>query len=94
VAKPDRTYDALQYSLIFWACEDGYYFLIPQIDPTTGLLVDSKKVSAMNLYVYSILVRAGVDNHILRCRQLFHQMFIVDMYSKIESECLLFVRLN
>jgi hypothetical protein len=48
----------------------------------------------MNLYVYSILVRAGVDNYILRCRQLFHQMFIVDMYSKIESECLLFVRLN
>ena len=39
------------------------------------------------------MVRAGAINHILRCRQLFQQ-FVVDMYAKIESERLLFVRLN
>ena len=32
-------------------------------------------------------------NHILRCRQFFHQ-FVVDMYAKIESERLWFIRLN
>jgi hypothetical protein len=94
VAETHRTYGASQYSLIFWAGEDGYYFLILQIDPTAGLPIDGKKVLAMNLYAYMIMVRAGVDNHILRCRQLFHQLFIVDMYAKIESERLLFVRLN
>ena len=33
------------------------------------------------------------DNYILKCRQLLHQ-YIVDMYSKIESECLLFIHLS
>ena len=39
------------------------------------------------------MVWTGALNLILRCRQLFHQ-FIVDMYAKIESEWLLFIRLN
>ena len=93
VAETHRSYDALQYPLIFWAGEDGYHFLIPRTDSTTGMPIDRKKVSAMNFYAYRIMVRAGSVNHILRCRQLFHQ-FVVDMYAKIESELLLFVRLN
>ncbi|UYV69073.1 hypothetical protein LAZ67_6002272 [Cordylochernes scorpioides] len=44
-----------------------------------------QKVSAMNYYAYRMLI--------LKCRQLFHQ-YIVDMYSKIESERLLYIRLN
>lgn len=32
-------------------------------------------------------------NHIINCRQLFQQ-FIVDMYAKIESERLLYIRQN
>ena len=52
-----------------------------------------KKVSAMSFYAHRLMVRTGSTNHILRCRQLFHQ-FVVDMYAKIESERLLFVRLN
>jgi helitron helicase-like protein len=39
------------------------------------------------------MVRVGSVNHILRCRQLFHQ-FIVDIYAKIESERLFYVRFN
>ena len=93
VAETHRSYDALQYPLIFCAGEDGYHFLIPRTDPTTGMPIDRKKVSAMSFYAYRIMVRAGTVNHILRCRQLFHQ-FVVDMYAKIESERLLFVRLN
>ena len=93
VAETHRSYDALQYPLIFWAGEDGYHFLIPRINPTTGMPIDRKKVSAMSFYAYRIMLRTGSVNHILRCRQLFHQ-FLVDMYAKIESERLLFIRLN
>ena len=39
------------------------------------------------------MVRVEDVSQILRCRQLFHQ-FIVDMYAKIISERLLYVRLN
>ena len=93
VAETHRSYDALQYPLIFWEGEDGYYFLIMQINSTTGISSNPKKVSAMNLYAYRMMLRAGSVNHIVRCRQLSHQ-FVVDMYAKIESERLLFVHLN
>ena len=39
------------------------------------------------------MIRQDEDNYILKYRQLFHQ-YIVDMYAKIESERLLFIRLN
>ena len=93
VAETHRSYDALQYPLMFWQGEDGYYIGIPQTDPSTGNSVQRKKVSAMNFYAYRIMSRVGEENHILKCRQLFHQ-FIVDMYAKIESERLLYIRLN
>jgi len=47
----------------------------------------------MDYYAYRIMIRAQQSNHILKCRELFHQ-FIVDMYAKIESERLLYIRLN
>lgn len=55
----------------------------------------------MDFYAYCIMIRRQeveeeeviVSNHILKCRELFHQ-YIVDMYAKIESERLLFIRLN
>jgi hypothetical protein len=36
IAETHRSYDALQYPLIFWQGEDGYHFIIMQSDPTTG----------------------------------------------------------
>jgi hypothetical protein len=83
VAETHRNYDSLQYPLKFWAGEYGYYFFILQTDSTTGFPINGGKVSAMNFYAYRIMIRAVVDNHILRYRQLFHQ-FLVDMYAKIE----------
>lgn len=47
----------------------------------------------MAFYAYRVMIRANESNHILKCRALFHQ-FLVDMYAKIESERLLFIRLN
>lgn len=92
ISETHRSYDALQYPLIFWQGEDGYHFTIMQIDPTSDRPTN-KKVSAMHFYAYRIMIRDGSPNHILECRQVFHQ-FIVDMYAKIESERLLFIRLN
>lgn len=39
------------------------------------------------------MVQENKDNHILKCRRLFHQ-YAVDMYVKVESELLTFIRLN
>lgn len=47
----------------------------------------------MNFYAYRLMIRANEDNTILRCRQLFHQ-YIVDMYVKIESERLRYIKFN
>jgi len=89
-AETHRSQDALQYPLIFWRGED---FQIPQIHPSTANPGTGKKVTAMHFYACRIMTRVGEDNHLLRCRQFFHQ-FIVDMYAKIESERLLYIRIN
>lgn len=36
VAETHRSYDGLQYPIIFWQGEDGYHFNIKMRDPTTG----------------------------------------------------------
>ena len=91
ISETHRSYDALQYPLINWEGQDGYCFQIWQFNPTTGLMNVGKKVSANDYYAYRIMHRQNSFNIILRCRQLFHQ-YIVDMYAKIESERLLFIR--
>ncbi|XP_028966381.1 uncharacterized protein LOC114828011 [Galendromus occidentalis] len=92
VAETHRSYDALQYPLIFWNGDDGYHFSIGMRNARTGQEMD-KKVSSMHYYSYRLMIRENRDNHILRCRELFHQ-YVVDMYAKIESERLLFIQLN
>lgn len=47
----------------------------------------------MNYYSYRLMVRLNEINHILNCRRLCNQ-FIVDVYAKIESERLNFIRFN
>ena len=47
----------------------------------------------MPYYSYRLMMRQDEENYILKCRELFHQ-FVVDMYAKIESERLLYIRLN
>ncbi|XP_025831529.1 uncharacterized protein LOC112904787 [Agrilus planipennis] len=92
ISETNRTYDALQYPLIFWQGEDGYHFNIKMVNQLTGVDTN-KKVSAMNFYSYRLMIREGEVNHILMCRRLFHQ-FAVDMYVKIETERLTYIRLN
>lgn len=47
----------------------------------------------MNYYAYRLMIRENEDNHILKCRRLFQQ-YAVDMYAKIETERLNFIRFN
>ncbi|KAL8616748.1 hypothetical protein ACOMHN_017785 [Nucella lapillus] len=84
VSETHRSYDALQYPLMFWAGQDGYNL---QVKYTNG-----KVISAMDFYSY-LIVERGDDNHILKYRQLLNQ-FLVDMFAKIETERLLYIRLN
>ena len=92
IAETHRCYDALQYPIIFWDGADGYHFNIKLMNPTTNKEMN-KKCSAMHYYSYRLMIRQDEENYILKCRELFHQ-FVVDMYAKIESERLLYIRLN
>ncbi|GIX75338.1 helitron_like_N domain-containing protein [Caerostris extrusa] len=92
IADTHRSYDALQYPLIFWKGQDGYFINIKQRDPVTGAETN-KNVSSKDYYAYRLMIRCGQDNVILRCRELCQQ-FMVDMYVKIESERLRYLRHN
>jgi hypothetical protein len=92
IADTNRSYDALQYPILFWKGEDGYHFEMYQSNPHNGML-SRKKISAMDFYSFRIMVRSESFNILLRARDLFHQ-FIVDMYAKIESERLRYIRLH
>ena len=92
IAETHRCYDALQYAIIFWNGADSYHFNIKLINPATNKEMD-KKYSTMSYNGYRIMIRQDEENYILKCHQLFQQ-YIVDMYAKIESESLLYIRLN
>ena len=53
----------------------------------------NKKVSSMNYYAYRLMIRQNVDKYLLRYRRLLQQ-YCVDMYVKIETERLNFIRFN
>ncbi|GFW42251.1 helitron_like_N domain-containing protein [Trichonephila clavipes] len=71
VSETHRSYDGLQYPILFWRGDDGYHFNIKMINPQTGEETN-KKVSAMNYYSYRLMIHQNAENHILKCRQLFH----------------------
>ncbi|XP_063901249.1 uncharacterized protein LOC135120859 [Zophobas morio] len=92
IAETHRSYDALQYPILFPRGEDGYHLELYQTHPVTGAAT-TKKVSCMDFYGYRIMIRVEQSNHILKCRHVFQQ-FIVDMYAKVESERLNYIRYN
>ena len=70
-----RTYDSLQYPLMFCRVEDGYSIDIPQINPVTREPVQ-KKFSYMNCYFYHNC------KPLLRYSKLLNP-YVVDQYAKI-----------
>jgi len=91
ISETHVAYDALQYPLLFPRGEDMYTIKIPLYDPKTRLPT-SKYVSARQFYSYHLMVRTSM-NHLLHMHDLLN-VFIVDMYAKIESERLAFLRNN
>lgn len=53
----------------------------------------NNNVSCMNYYAYRLMIRQNTENYLLRYRRLFQQ-YLVDMYVKVETERLLYIRLN
>ncbi|XP_054091371.1 uncharacterized protein LOC128922976 [Zeugodacus cucurbitae] len=82
-------------------------FNAPVVDDVAGIMVGdctaareivigaetNKNVNSKDYYAYRLMIRRGLDNVILRCRELCQQ-FMVDMYAKIESERLRYLRYN
>uniref|UniRef100_A0A8D8ZAP2 Helitron helicase-like domain-containing protein n=1 Tax=Cacopsylla melanoneura TaxID=428564 RepID=A0A8D8ZAP2_9HEMI len=74
--------------------EDGYNFSVNLVNPVTGEIVPNKNVSSSDWYAYRIMARAGSNsNHLLLFAALLNQ-FLVDMYAKIETERLNYLRFN
>ncbi|GBP58281.1 hypothetical protein EVAR_11559_1 [Eumeta japonica] len=69
---------------------DGYDITLKMVDPITGY--QRINLSA-NYYAYRMMIRTHEENVILKCRRLFQQ-FAVDMYVKVETERLAFIRFN
>ncbi|KAE9540849.1 hypothetical protein AGLY_004094 [Aphis glycines] len=92
ISEIHRSYDSLQYPLMLCRGEDGYSIEIHQIDPHTGVPLQ-KTVSCMNYYCYRIMERQNNCNMLLRYGMLLNQ-YLVDQYSKIESERLAYIRNN
>ncbi|CAE1280740.1 unnamed protein product [Acanthosepion pharaonis] len=93
ISETHRSYDCLQYLLLFPYGSDGYHFKIPIYQASSDSMSTSKTVSCRAYYAYMFMVREGEFNHLHRCRQLFLQ-FAVDMAPKMESERLGFIKLN
>ncbi|CAE1327932.1 unnamed protein product [Acanthosepion pharaonis] len=79
-----RSYDCLQYPLLFPYGSDGYHFKIQICRASSDSMSTSKTVSCRAYYAYMFMVREG---------QLFLQ-FAVDMAAKMESERLGLIKLN
>lgn len=91
ISETHRSYDALQYPMIFWDGQDSYSINIKQWNPNTNRCTN-KNVTSMQFYSHRIMIRAE-NNFLLQYRQLFNQ-FLTDMYAKIEAERLQFLRQN
>ena len=84
ISETHRSYDPLQYPVLFPKGEDGY-----SIDYRTS---KDRKVSSMQFYSHMLMIRRLPNfNTLHRCRRLMQQ-FVVDMYVKVETERLNFLR--
>ncbi|XP_049317012.1 uncharacterized protein LOC125779785 [Bactrocera dorsalis] len=89
ISETHRSYDAMQYPLMFCRGEDGYHLGYKMINPVNGVETN-KKVSSMKFYAYRMMIRQNYDNHLLRYGRLFQQ-YAVDMYVKVETERLIYM---
>uniref|UniRef100_UPI0035901195 uncharacterized protein n=1 Tax=Myxine glutinosa TaxID=7769 RepID=UPI0035901195 len=87
ISELHASYDSLQYPIIFPYGTDGYSVYLQA--RTAAGQDGGRKVSQLQYYSYHLMVREG--NHLLQMGRLFQQ-FLVDMYCKIETERLGWIR--
>ncbi|CAE1169608.1 unnamed protein product [Acanthosepion pharaonis] len=71
ISETYRSYNALQYPLLFFFGEDGYHYGILQNVSTL------KTVSCRSFYAYLLMVHEGAYNHLHRCREIFHHSWLL-----------------
>lgn len=92
ISEVHRSYDSLQYPLMFPSGDDGYSIAVPHRDPVSKAPL-KKTVSAAEFYSYRLMLRRDDTSLIHLGRSLFSQ-YLVDEYACIESERLNFIRCN
>lgn len=78
---------------MFCRGEDGYSIHIPQVDPLTHKPVEKKDCISYFFYAYRIMKRQSNNNHLRYYRSIFNQ-YLVDMYAKIETGRLMYIKMN
>ncbi|UYV84655.1 hypothetical protein LAZ67_X002997 [Cordylochernes scorpioides] len=87
VSETHRSYDALQYPILFWQGEDGYRFNIKMRDLKTGAEIDKKNQCNEFLFI-------SVDESCQQRQSHFEMSNIVPAIHCRYTERLLFIRLN
>ena len=85
IAESHRSYDALQYVLMFPFGDDGWHRELKT--------AQNKKMTLMRYYAHRIMIRQDSINLPLRAGRLFQQ-YVVDMAVKIELDRLTYILLN
>ncbi|KAI9091201.1 hypothetical protein K1719_028265 [Acacia pycnantha] len=85
------SYLPLQYPLLFPRGEDGYRDDIDHFADDIGSNRANKRVSMREYFVYKLMTRHDEVSTILHAGRLFQQ-FVVDAYTMIEAQRLLWVR--
>lgn len=88
VSELHRSYDPLQYPIMFVSGEDGYYLTISQQGSARN-----KTVSCMQFYAFRLMFRTNSFNPLHYYRDLFSQ-YCVDMMAKMISERLNYISRN
>ena len=84
VDETHRSYDPLQYPMIFPRGEDGYCF--------SHRMVGGRKLSSMKFYAFRLMIRPETDFNTLHRYRRLTQQFFVDMYVKVDAERLRFIK--
>ncbi|XP_035830917.1 uncharacterized protein LOC110928419 [Helianthus annuus] len=87
------SYLALQYPLLFPFGEDGYWVDILHREGRASTKKKESKYTMREYFAYHVQDRVSHFSLILNARRLLQQ-FLVDVYTMIESERLLFIRLQ
>lgn len=56
-----RSYDALQYPLLFWQGEDGYHINIKQVNPATGIMIYTIIAQISTLMLLFLLFKVKIQ---------------------------------